>query len=288
MNKTIQLHIKKSGLHTSFQDGGRKGHTAFGIPIGGAMDQAAFHAANQLVGNVADTPVLEITLLGPTIEFSDAAQIAITGAHLSPKLNQVEIPMYETFHVEKGSVLSFGKIQHGCRAYLAVGGKWKIKNWLGSYSALKFDDRIQNGDLITIQTHNFIEKRKEENPYSTLGNSVANIRVMEGPEFNYFSRKNIASFFSKKYKISAESNRMGYQIHPQIIDYQSVGELISSGIVPGTIQVTNAGQPIILMRDAQTTGGYPRIANVISEDIDVLAQLKPGDELRFDLVELRN
>ena len=288
MSKTIKIHIIKAGLQTLVQDGGRKGHEAFGVPVSGAMDLKAYQLANQLVGNMDGSPVLEITLLGPKLEFQEATQIAITGADLSPKVNDAEIPLAQLVTIPAGGILSFGKIKKGCRAYIAINGIWKIKKWLGSYSAFPFDDGdatpdsfIKKGNFITIDKHFHFSIQKKERAHSPITNSPVSIRVMAGPEFERFPRTTIANFFSQKYSISAESNRMGYKLEQQLADFQAVKGIISSGVIPGTVQITNAGQPIILMKDAQTTGGYARIANVIAEDLDVLAQLKPGDEMQF-------
>ena len=290
MKKTIKIHFIKSGLQTLIQDEGRRGHEAFGVPVSGVMDLKAYRLANSLVGNLEGSPVLEITLLGPTIEFQEAAQIAITGANLSPKINNIEVPIYQTLDIPKGGMLSFGRVQNGCRAYLAINGIWKIKKWLDSFSAFPFDDGeatpdsfIKKGDILTIESQKYFSIKKIEKDHYPIITASPSIRVMAGPEFEKFTRKDIASFFSSEYTISSESNRMGYKLCEQLPDFQPIKEVISSGIVPGTIQITNAGQPIILMKDAQTTGGYARMANVISEDLDVLAQLKPGDELRFSM-----
>ncbi len=269
---------------------GRSGHQAFGVPVGGVMDRTAAQLANWLVGNPLDFPVLEITLLGPHILFDGKCQIAITGADLSAQIDGAEIAMNETAEIANKSVLSFGRIKNGCRAYLAIGGQWETKKWLESSSplsthpALTPDSVFQKGSILKIQTKPLIPKRKAPAAYFRKVENPMEIRVTEGPEFGLFSAKSIGFFFSTKFKITPDSNRMGYRLDTSIVDYKHNKEIISSGIVPGTVQVTNAGYPIVLMMDAQTTGGYPRIANVISADMGKLAQMKPGDELRFSLV----
>lgn len=286
MHNSSTLHFLKAGLWTTVQDQGRVGHQASGVPVSGAMDQTAAQLANWLVGNTKDHPVLEITLLGPTIEINQDAQIAITGANLSPTINGTTILMYETISVEKGAVLKFGKIQIGCRAYLAVGGQWMVQKWLASASAsttstaiLTPDSLIKKGSALIIQTSSFIEKRSTPTP-SDYASSIV-VTVLPGPEFNTFSSHTIAHFFSQTYTIANDSNRMGYRLLGKEITNDVKQEVISSGIVLGTIQISNSGQPILLMRDAQTTGGYPRIAVVMPDELDRLAQLKPGEEVRF-------
>ncbi len=287
------LHFKKSGIQTLVQDLGRSGFQAFGVPVNGAMDRSAAKVANWLVGNPLDSPVLEITLMGPQITIAGNCQIALTGADLSPKLNQQAVSRYETINITGSAELSFGKMQEGCRAYLAVGGKWNVKKWLDSYSASTYggqeltpDSRIQKNSKLIIESRSPIEKRNYPVEKRPVFSQNLRIRVLPGPEFEAFSPYAIGYFFSRGYRLTADSNRMGYRLNANIIDFSPDREVISSGIIPGTIQVTNSGQPIILMADAQTTGGYYRLANVISADMDRLAQLKPGDEVWFSLVNL--
>ena len=287
---TTTLHIKKAGLHTSIQDIGRISYQEFGVPSGGVMDREAANTANWLVGNPKNTPLLEITLMGPTIHIQGSAQIALTGANLSPQLNQGTIPMYETLTINKEATLSFGKAINGCRTYLAVGGDWQVHQWLGSSSAattntaiLTPDSLLQKNSQLQIQPRLFLPKRVQDIGLRPIYSDLAFIKVMPGPEFDLFSPYAIASFFSQTYTISNDSNRMGYRLIGKKLIVELKQEVISSGIVPGTIQISNSGQAILLMRDAQTTGGYPRIANVIRKDLDMLAQLKPGAKIRFEL-----
>ena len=275
MNKTIQLHVKKPGLQTTIQDVGRKGFEAFGIPTSGVMDDQSYQLANWLVGNPLDSPVLEITMLGPQIEFSDDAQIVLTGANFFPRIDDLPISMYETMNIEKGKTLSFRGGQYGCRTYLAVRGIWQIEKRLGSCSTMRFDERLKKGDVITIKKQDSIIEKKINTDSFPTENHPTVFRVLTGPEFSFFSKIHIAEFFSKTFIISNDSNRMGYKLNFQLSNLQQFTELISSGIITGTIQITSAGQPIVLMKDAQTTGGYPRIANVIKADLDKLGQRRP-------------
>lgn len=290
---TTKLHFQKAGLETTVQDQGRIGYQSFGVPVSGAMDKKAAQLANELVGNASQNPVLEITLLGPTIEFQGDCQIAITGANLSPKINQRVIPLYTTINVESGDVLKFGGIQNGCRAYLAVGGTWAIPQWLDSFSALPYSGKratpqslIEKGTTLEINPARSIAIKNIAEEERPKYEQQLRIRVLPGPEFEEFSPYTIAYFFSRGYQLTNESNRMGYRLDGTIIDFKPKREVISSGIIPGTIQITSAGQPVILMADAQTVGGYYRMANVVSEDLNKLAQLKPGDEIWFSLVRL--
>lgn len=285
-------HIIKPGLWTTVQDLGRTGFQAQGVPANGVMDKTSAKMANWLVGNPEEYPVLEITILGPQIEISGLCQIAITGADLSPKLDGQLCPMNQTLTLDGHTKLTFGKQVQGSRAYIAIRGKWGIQSWLESCSATAFDATILTPDsilrkntILHIEATDQIEQRiiSSDLLLETFTKSI--IRVLPGPDFEAFSVYAIGYFFSRAYVITKDSNRMGFRLDATIIDFKPNREVISSGTVPGTIQITNAGQPIILMADAQTSGGYFRLGNVISADFDLLAQKSPGDAIRFELVK---
>ncbi|MCE7990703.1 MAG: biotin-dependent carboxyltransferase family protein [Roseivirga sp.] len=295
MAENIRLHFSKPGLQTTIQDQGRIGYQGLGIPVNGAMDRGAAQTANNLVGNSTDAPVLEITLMGPTIKVEGDGQIAIAGADLSAKINGEPVPIYETLDVMDGDEISFGRPVTGCRTYLAVRGSWQIASWLGSSSAsatkaseLTPQSAIQKGQLLEVVYEELVAPAvvaPEDRPDLSKLNII---RVLPGPEFSLISNLTIGDFFSQDFKISNDSNRMGYKLEGTLAHFESAQEVISSGIIPGTIQLTNAGQPIVLMADAQTSGGYTRLANIITEDLDKLAQMKPGDVVRFRLVGLND
>ncbi|MEM7401716.1 MAG: biotin-dependent carboxyltransferase family protein [Pseudomonadota bacterium] len=288
----INLHFSKPGLQTLVVDQGRTGYQSWGIPVGGAVDQSSASLANWLVGNPLTSPVLEITLMGPSIEIQGEGQIAITGADLSPKINEQEIPIFETINVTSGMKLSFGAPKKGCRAYIAVRGLWQLKPWFSSYSALACDSTgitkssvIKKNSTLSIDAQsNISPKRIAKNQRPGYSNLLT-VSVLPGPEFDSFSKDVLQQFLKQSFKLSPQSNRMGCRLNPEL-EISAGSEMISSGVIPGTIQITSSGQPIILLADAQTTGGYPRIANVISTDIDALGQMKPGDEVNFELVDL--
>ncbi|KYG72018.1 antagonist of KipI [Roseivirga ehrenbergii] len=289
-----RLHFLKSGLQTTIQDLGRQGVQDLGIPINGTMDKASAQLANQLAGNDANSPVLEIALLGPKIQFEDPCQIAITGADLSAEINGNTIPLFRTINIEHGDVLSFGKPLTGCRAYLAINGKWDIQSWLGSCSASATNTAQTTPDSIIVKDQILEIIRGKEQPIIAISESErlslsieAPIKVYPGPEFDAFSDIEKQSFFGNSFTIGPDSNRMGYRLKEALSGYTQKKEVISSGVIPGTIQITNSGQPIVLMADAQTTGGYPRIANVSSNDLDRLAQFKPGDKVKFELISFK-
>lgn len=285
-----KLRFIKTGLQTTIQDLGRTGHQHLGIPVGGVMDKRSARLANDLVGNPTEYPLFEITLLGPSIRFEGACQIAITGAMLSPEINGQAIAQNQTIHVNDGDLLNFGRPTAGCRAYLAVRGQWKVAQWLGSCSASTSNGEIATPDSwikkdswIEIESNGSIAPKTTSTTLQ-LDALKMPIKVMQGPEFHLFSNLFVGLFFSKNFTITPDSNRMGYRLKEPIEGYESLGEIISSGVIPGTIQITNAGQAIVLMADAQTTGGYPRLLNLLTPEIDRMAQLKPGDQVRFELV----
>lgn len=280
----IKLYFKKAGLQSLIVDQGRTSYQAFGVPVSGAMDRKAAQTANELVGNPKNSPLLEMTIIGPTIAISESCQIALTGANLSPQLNGQNIPLYQTIDIQDDATLSFGKCLAGCRAYLAIGGKWQVNKWLDSASAFPLqanltpDSIIQKGSQIAIEPKEFIDK-KISTPILSFSFPI-NIPVLPGPEFELFSRQNIAHFFSQIYSVHPQSNRMAYRLTPNLsLDHEI--SIISSAIVRGTIQISHAGQAIILMADAQTTGGYPRIANITEKALDIIAQLKANDCIQF-------
>ena len=280
----LVLHFTKPGLQTLVQDEGRFGFQDVGIPTGGAMDKPAARMANYLVGNMPSSPVLEITLLGPSIVFKGVGQMAICGANLSPKLNKKAVNNGETILISDGDILDFGQNISGCRAYLAIRGNWQLNKWLDSYAAA-FDAQnlspqsiIKKGRTLKVSTTGFIEKRFGNQP--GISSSTV-VKVMPGPEFYLFNSLEIAHFFSTNFHLSPASNRMGCRLVEAIPNLKTDTNIISSAMFPGTIQITPLGHPIVLMMDAQTTGGYARIVQIKEQELPKLAQACVGDEVRF-------
>lgn len=286
----LQLRFLKTGLHTSVQDHGRHKYRSAGIPIGGAMDETAAQQANYLVGNDANSPVLEITLLGPVIQFTGGGQIAICGAHLSPSINGQSVKMYKTLNLKDGDILKFGTKIHGCRAYIAIGGQWLIDEWLDSYSAAAFDapqytpqSCIQKGSRLSIQSHTQSFNRSIPHTTITTNKQSIALEVTLGPEFDRLNKMEVAYLFGQSYRVAAESNRMGYRLVDKIPELQADTNIISSAVLPGSVQLTASGQLIILAMDAQTTGGYARILQLKEAALGKLAQACAGDRIRFVL-----
>lgn len=290
----LTLTFKKAGLFTSIQDNGRKGYEDKGVVVGGSMDRKAAHDAQKLVGNSLDEPILEITLLGPKIHFNNNAIIAVTGAIFPLKLNGEPVNSYEKIEITAESILEFGYAEKGCRAYLAISANWKLNKWLGSVSPLKLGGSSNSGILTEHivkdgQTLHLTDRNTDKIAYDLSDinpsnlSTVKRIRVSLGPEFENLSKEAIAHLFGQAHKISNEASRMGYKLETQLALNGENQEMISSAILPGTIQLTTGGQAIILLADAQTMGGYPRILRVIKEDMDTLAQMKSGDKIWLSL-----
>jgi len=293
MPEFLKVKCLKTGLYTSIQDEGRFGVQDQGIPISGALDKSSMRIANQLVGNLPNSPVLEMTLFGPKLKFEGQGQIAITGANMKATLNGKRVENYMTLNIKSGDLLEFHNTDFGCRTYMSIGGQWQVQNWSNSFSALPslmeepgLPARLVDDYSFTVAINQMQELISYPERNRPLFSECYVIRVVTGPEFDQFEIEVIQDFFDRIFVIHGDSNRMGYRLKDNLQDYVPSGEEISSGIVIGTVQISNAGKPIILMADAQTTGGYPRIANVVSDDLEIVAQLKPGDELKFMLVSL--
>lgn len=295
MPEVLKVTCLKAGLYTSIQDEGRIGVQDQGIPFSGALDKNSMHTANRLVGNTSSSPILEMTMFGATLSFEGRGQIAMAGANMKATLNDVPVENYTLINVESGDVLAFHDTVYGCRTYLAIGGTWQTKQWLGSHSALPnliqsdaLPSKIGDGFSFEINTHDELPSKTIPLHKRPIYAECYIIRVVTGPEFSQFEIDVIQDFFEQIFIVDSDSNRMGYRLKGSLDSYKPLGPEISSGITIGTVQINNAGSPIILMADAQTTGGYPRMVNVIQEDLEIVAQMKPGDELKFMLVSLES
>lgn len=282
------IEVLKPGLFSTIQDIGRTGYVEFGMPTAGVMDEDAFRLANWLVGNDLNSAVLEITLNGPKLVFHCKTFIAITGAKMNPRINGIPVSMYETINIERGDLLEFGELITGCRTYISVSGGITTKKKLGSRATYTYAEIggidgtvLKKGNKIPISEVFKCELKKVPDNFQLKYASLLTIRVIAGPEEDKFEKKALEKFYKTEFIISNQSNRMGYKLSGKEIKLKKTFEMLSSGIVNGTIQIPQDGNPIILLADGQTTGGYPRIANIISVDIPFLGQQKPGDKIRF-------
>ncbi|WP_078553236.1 biotin-dependent carboxyltransferase family protein [Bacillus alkalicellulosilyticus] len=286
--------IKKPGLYTTVQDGGRVGFQKSGIVVSGAMDTYAYRMSNLLVGNVSYEAVLEVTLMGPTIEIVEDAVLSICGGNLSPTLDGQPIEMWKAFRVKKNQTLSFGKPQSGARAYIAFQGGLSLPNVLGSYSTYEkatiggVEGRaLQKGDVLyQIPTQTSIRLRKCSNSLIPTYKKKSRIRVIAGPDEDRFTSSGRQTFWEHEYEVSVQSDRMGYRLVGPKIEHQTSANILSDAVTFGTIQVPDDGYPIIMMADRQTTGGYTRIGTIISVDLPYVAQMKQGDVLQFEQVSV--
>ncbi|MEW9095597.1 MAG: biotin-dependent carboxyltransferase family protein [Clostridiaceae bacterium] len=292
-----EIKIKNHGLMTLIQDNGRYGYQQFGVPVSGVMDSFSHRVANILLGNDENEALLEVTILGPEIEFMDDSLIAITGGDLDPVLNGEPISMWESVYVKRGDILAFDGIKNGCRTYIAFAGGIQVEKVMGSrstYVKAKIGglngEGLKSGDVLKIRE---LEKgttstkyRKLPNEYIPTYSKDLEVRVVLGPQDDYFTQKGLEKFLSTPYKVTNECDRMGYRLEGEVIEHINSGDIISDGINFGAIQIPSHGQPIIMMSDRQTIGGYAKIANVISIDLPKIAQAKPGDSIRFKKVSI--
>lgn len=292
----MSITILNPGLLTTVQDFGRIGYQQFGVPVSGVVDPRAMSIANILVDNPEDEAVLECTMLGPQIRFHAANAIAITGGDLGPTIDNQPIPNYAAIRVEAGQVLRFAGLRSGCRAYIAFAGGLDIAPVMGSRSTY-MKAKIGGVEGRKLQKDDVIKFRKP-NP-DLRGLNIRHIspefvprleykiRVVLGPQDDMFTEHGIETFLSESYIVTPEFDRMGCRLDGEIIEHKGEsGDIISDGIAFGAIQVPTAGKPIIMLSDRQTTGGYTKIANVISADFRILAQLKAGDRVRFAQVSV--
>ncbi len=288
----MSLVFLEAGLQTSIQDRGRQGYFDYGVGQSGAMDRLSLALANWLLGNPLYHPAIEVTLLGPEIEFQEAVTLAVTGAEFDLKLNGKSIGLYEAFDVDKGDRLSFGSAKKGMRAYLAVAADFAIKPQFGSYSTHLtarfggFNGRaFTAGDKLALYDCRAVDEQVLAPEYKLqfLGDYV--IRCIPSVETERFSKVQLKAFQAQSFNVSVDSNRMGIRLEGEKITFE-MNDIVSMGLMPGTIQLPPSGQPIIAGVDAQTIGGYPRIAQVAEVDKPLLGQLRPGDSVTFQLITL--
>ena len=307
----MSVTVVKPGLLTTIQDEGRKGYEKFGIVVSGAMDIFSLNLANILVGNNINEACLEATVLGPELKISENTLIAITGGDLLPTINGVSVENNKPIFIKIESILSFKGLKKGCRAYIAFAGGFLIPKVLESKStyirgkigglngrALIKGDIIKVGKKTNLSEKiiNSLLKYKEKsgfieamwfvkNPFDyTTKNQV--IRVFEDMQYSLADEESLNNFFNKSYTVTSKSDRMGYRLEGSKIKFKEKIEMISGEVSLGTIQVPPDGNPIILLADRQTAGGYPKFVHVIKADIPLLAQLPPNSTIKFKKVSI--
>ena len=301
----VTLRIVGAGLQTTVQDLGRPRGQRQGVPGGGAMDVTALRVGNLLVGNDDGSAALEMTLIGASMVFDTATLIAITGGDLEASVDGQSVPLWRAVRVPGGAVVKFGRARVGCRAYLAVAGGIDVTEVFGSRStylrggfggcdgrALRTGDELPIGAESSTSTAIMSSLNGDDNRLRiatwSAGHTLRSrfspepvVRLIVGEHTDLLAAASRTKLFTATFKVSSSSDRMGYRLEGVTLPLREPVELFSEGVTFGTVQLPPDGMPIVLMADRQTTGGYPRIGEVASVDLPIVAQLKPGDTLRF-------
>ena len=272
------IKVIQPGLFTTIQDGGRHGFRNIGIPTSGFMDQESAWAANELVNNNKDESLLEITLTGPTLIFNCNCVISITGGDFNPLINNLPVKMYQSINVSSGDILKLNNTINGARSYIAISGGLNVKSLFGSksfFSNISDSYHLKKGDEIKVS-------KKSESQILKLDKLKFNLnrfmKVFRGPEYDLLSTNSKKKLFKNEFTINT-NNRMAYNLEEKLqVDIKTI---ISSPVLPGSVQLTPSGKIIILHRDCQTTGGYPRILQLDTNSLNNLSQLKSNDKIKF-------
>jgi biotin-dependent carboxylase-like uncharacterized protein len=273
------IHVLAPGLLTTVQDLGRRGFAHLGVGSAGAMDDNALRLANALVGNDDNAAALEITLRGPTLRFDAPAIVAITGG-------EIDAPMWRPHFIDAGTVLDIGALRSGCRTYLAIAGGFRTPTLMGSRSvdinggigrALAAGDTLAHA--ASDKTHLRTTWSLDPAPWFDEHGDRP-IRLTRGAHFDHLDAASRDALFTREFRIDTQSNRVGYRLDGVPLRVSTL-QLVSEGVTPGTVQLPPGGAPIVLMREAPTTGGYPRIGHVVAVDMPRLAQRRPGQTIRF-------
>ena len=291
------IKILTPGMFTTVQDGGRKGYQSSGFSPAGVMDTRSYRIANLLVDNDADEAVLEIMMLGPSIEFGEDEVIAVTGAPVDPRINERPVSMNRAIQVKRGDILKFGYPKTGRYAYIAFAGGLDIQMVMGSRSTHTKSlmggfrgGRLEAGALIRLRNPRKRLRRMNKRDLSDWSETYKEgavkasselLRVILGPQDDYFTKEGMVTFLNAEYKVDVDSDRMGYRLSGEPVEAKQGVDILSDGIAFGAVQITPEGQPIIMLADRQTTGGYAKIANVISVDIPRLVQLRTNEKVKF-------
>jgi antagonist of KipI len=304
----VTFTIVGAGLQTTVQDLGRPAHQRDAIPGGGAMDRLACHAANLLVGNSGDAAVLEATLIGPTIRFHEETLIGLAGGDLGATIDGKDVGNWRAVAVPAEGVLRFGQPRTGCRSYVAIAGGIDVPPVFGSRATYLrgnfggFEGRaLRAGDTVHALAASTVSRAMLRS-ITTSGRRLSTwslgvtlrphysdhaiVRVIEGVHTSLLTESSRSQLVETDFRVSSSSDRMGYRLEGRALELSAPTELLSEGVTFGTVQLPPGGAPIVLMADRQTTGGYPRIAEVASVDLPLIAQLKPGDRLRFSFISL--
>ena len=288
------FEIIRAGINTTFQDKGRSNLYHIGIPFSGAMDNRNYQLANRLVGNKLDLPVIEFAYQGPLLKYNgDTINLAITGDvifTLKKKDNEIQGNCYENYKIEDGDEIDILSTNKSVYGYLAISGEFDLKLQWGSCSVntkanigSNEGKKLKNNQDIYVSKINFNQEKKQTNYFNS---KVENIRVIKGTNFDYFSNEGKKIFFEKEFIVSKLSDRMGMRLEGPKIENIVNTNIKSEGLLKGVVQVPADGNPIIMLSDHGTIGGYPKIGVVASVDYDRLVQISPGSKIKFKEIEL--
>jgi antagonist of KipI len=288
------IQVLAPGLQTTVQDLGREGFGPIGVSPSGAADPISLRLGNRLVGNDEGAAGLEMMLLGGTFMFPEGAVVALTGSDFGATLGDARIETGTSVELQPGQTIRLGPTSSGARCYLCVRGGIAVVPFLDSASTHilsglgGFDGRpLRKGDVLRIgsvaKNQSFRERTLSPEATARFSDRRA-LRVTPGPQIDWFSESSVQSFYSDTYRVSEQANRMGLRLEGSAVTPRSTGQMITEGVSLGAVQVPPGGSPIILFVEQQTTGGYPKIANVIAADLHRVGQLRPRDEIRFEQV----
>ena len=276
------IEVLSPGFYTTIQDLGRFGYAKFGVPQSGVMDSFSAQKANLLLNNKRDAAVLEITMTGPVLKFQASCCFALSGAEFLVELDDVAILNDKAYFAAKGSVLRFKSLVSGFRSYLAIKGGFLSEIKLDSrsmYDGITNAIRLQKGDHLSVQSHEFKNKKSARVSFRESGIFTPEIEVFTGPEWEQIPETIKQRLLLEKFTVSKTGNRMAIQLDEKLPN--NMQGIMTGPVVPGTVQLTPAGKLIVLMRDCQVTGGYPRVLQLTEMAINTLAQKRPGDLINF-------
>ncbi|MCF4102578.1 biotin-dependent carboxyltransferase family protein [Gillisia sp. M10.2A] len=284
-----EIEVIQAGLLSTIQDNGRYGFMKFGVPISGVMDTYAATMCNLILGNSPSAAILEITQMGPKLKFSKPSVIAICGGYLEPKLNGVNIENCKPYDINSEDIVSFGRRKKGCRAYLSILGGFQTSEILGSkswYKGLTQNSKLEKGIKLFYNSNstkfgniNAALKFSSEYIHSN------EVEVYPGPEYHLLNTQEKQNIMNTEYEISEKNNRMAFQLKETMCN--SLKPIITGPVMPGTVQLTSGGRLLVLMKDCQTTGGYPRILQLNEYGMNTIAQKVAREKIRFKMLDYR-
>ncbi|WP_439151842.1 biotin-dependent carboxyltransferase family protein [Winogradskyella sp.] len=278
------LNVIKSGFYSTIQDNGRLGYAKYGVPVSGAMDSYSSQFANALLGNSLDCATLEITMSGPTLQFLKPTQIVISGANMQPMLNSKASAMNAIVSINTNDKLTFGKLKTGFRCYVAIKNGFlteQVFNSRSMYLNLTKKIKLADGDEIEYRSSNTSGNANASVKYDNKKLNASTLECYQGPEFGLLKEQDITKLLNQEIKISKYNNRMAYQLESNIENQLS--PILTSPVLPGTVQLTPSGKLIVLMRDCQTTGGYPRLLQLTENAINSLSQKSTATHIKIRL-----